>query len=295
MWRQRLNLAGRLRRWNRVPLAVMSLMVVAEADEGEGPLLARPPAVEAELSPDNDSLVPEPSVSGTPGPSGGWTNFLRDLSQEVIPDEYEVRENWGNRKEVFAGFNVRDGELVPRISKRTRRVKHGVWRRFNVRLIDPDERLWFEVRNTRLDAAGGLACEVVLSARLRCTANAEFWNLGVKTGSATVQSDITLKAIAEFRIVGRQLDPEDDSFFTEMEFAPQVDNVRLRLTDIDTRRIGKLEGDVAEALGDGSRQVVQHFVEEQEPKVRKRIARELEDADATLRVTVPRAMIERKP
>lgn len=292
MW-QGLSLARRLRQWGRIPVAFLSLLVVAEADERDGPLLARPPAAGAELPPDADTQAPEPSVSGTAAPAGGWTNFLRDLSQEVIPDEYEVRENWGNRKEVFAGFNVRDGELVPRISKRTKRVKHGTWRRFQVRLIDPEERLWFEVRNSRLDAAGGLACEVVLSARLRCTANAEFWNLGVKTGSATVQSDITLKAVAEFRIVGRQLDPDDDSFFTEMEFMPQVDDVRLRLTDIDTRRIGKLDGDVAEALGDGSRQVVQHFVEEQEPKVRKRIARELADADATLRVPMPRAMFER--
>jgi hypothetical protein len=223
-------------------------------------------------------------------PRGGWTNFLRELSHEVIPDEYEVRENWGHKQEVFSGFNVREGDLLPRISKRTKRVNHGVWRRFKVRLIRPDE-LRFEIRNTRLESAGGLSCEVLVSARLRCTANAEFWNRGVRTGSATVQSDVTLKAVADFRVVGRQADPDNDSFFTEMIYSPEVADVKLRLTDLDVRRIGKVEGDAAEALGDASLKVVQHFIEEQEPRVRKRLREEIESSDAELRVPVPRALI----
>ncbi len=256
--------------------------------EETGPLLAPPPDEESDR---------EPPVSGdaehlvSPAPSGGWANFLRELSQQVIPDEYEVRENWGNRTEVFSGFNVRGGDLVPRISKRTKRVKHGVWRRFRVRLINPEDRLTFEVRNLRIDAGGSPACDVFLSARLRCTANAECWNLGVKTGSATVQSDITLKAVAEFRIVGRQADPDDDSFFTEIIYTPDVADVRLRLTDLDLRRIGKVDGDVAEALGDASQKVVQRLVEDQEPHVRKQIREELQDADAEVRMLLPRAML----
>jgi hypothetical protein len=255
--------------------------------EVEGPLLP-PPADHSAGAPAHNLL--DESAEATPGPAGGWTSFLRELSHEIIPDEYEVRENWGHKTEVFSGFNVREGDLLPRISKRTKRVNHGVWRRFKVRLIHPDE-LRFEVRNARLEPAGGFACEVLVSARLRCTAHAEFWNLGVRTGSATVQSDVTLKAAADFQVVGRQADPDDDSFFTEMVYSPEVARVKLRLTDLDVRRIGKVDGDAAEALGDASRKVVQHFIEEQEPRVRKRLREEIDAADAEWHIPMPRALL----
>lgn len=278
-----LDLISALRRLVTIVLAVIG-SAAASYPAGEGPLL--PPLEEdAILQPPRGS---QPS-SARPSPSGGWAGFLRELSHEVIPDEYEVRENWGHKTEVFAGFNVREGELVPRISKRTKRVNHGAWRRFKVRLIHPDE-LRFEIRNTRLEAGGGLSCEVLVSARLRCTAQAEFWNLGVRTGSATVQSDVALKAVAEVRVVGRQADPEEDSFFTEVVYTPDVPDVRLRLTDLDVRRIGAVDGDVADALGDASRQVVQHFIEKQEPRVRKKLREEIESSDAELRLSLPRAL-----
>jgi hypothetical protein len=252
----------------------------------EGPLLLPPNSKETN---GDASLGLNTEPNSAVASSGGWTSFLRELSHEVIPDEYEVLENWGHKTEVFSGFKVREGDLLPRISKQTKRVNHGVWRRFKVRLIHPDE-LRFEIRNTRLEAAGGLSCEVLVSARLRCTAQAEFWNFGVRTGSATVQSDVTLKAIAGFRVVGRQADPDDDSFFTEVIYSPEVADVKLRLTDLDVRRIGKVDGDAAEALGDASRQVVQQIIEQQEPRVRKRLRNEIESSDAELRVPVPRAL-----
>jgi hypothetical protein len=266
---------------------VIGMATVSRADV-EGPLL--PPPADAESDEATSRKDADASVDRVPAPPGSWTNFLRELSHEVIPNEYEVRENWGHKQEVFTGFNVREGDLLPRISKRTKRVNHGVWRRFKVRLIHPDE-LRFEIRNTRLESAGGLSCEVLVSARLRCTAQAEFWNLGVRTGSATVQSDVTLKAVADFQVVGRQADPDDDSFFTEMVYSPEVADVKLRLTDLDVRRIGKVDGDAANAMGDASRQVVQHFIEEQEPRVRKRLRDEIESSDAELRVPLPRALI----
>jgi hypothetical protein len=76
-----------------------------------------------------------------------------------------------------------------------------------------------------------------------------------------------------------------------MIYWPEVADVKLRLTDLDVRRIGKVEGDAAEALGDASLKVVQHFIEEQEPRVRKRLREEIESSDAELRVPVPRALI----
>jgi hypothetical protein len=132
---------------------------------------------------------------------------------------------------------------------------------------------------------------VVVSARVRCTAQSEFWNLGVQTGSATVQADATVRAVARFIVRSQELDPDDDSWFTEMEYALEVDRVRIELDDFDVRRVGKLEGDLADGLGNTAQALLAEVLEGQEEKVTRRIQRELEERNARFKVTLPRVLV----
>jgi hypothetical protein len=253
-------------RWSRaVGLFFVWLIPLAVSQPGvaRDPLLA-PGALPSE--PASEAESGEASLS-----AGGmtWARLMRELSQEFIPADYEVRRDWGDTAEVFSGFRVRTSRGRLRISKRTRRVNHGLWRRFRVQLVHPEDRLSIKLRNVRLEETGGIAGEIVLTARLRCTADAVSWNYGVRGPGATILTDLTLRAVSEWRLVLRNNDP--DAWIPEFSLVPEVRSLRLRILDFDVRRIGPIGGDVAGELGDASRLIVEELLERQEPRLLRRL------------------------
>lgn len=197
---------------------------------------------------------------------------MRELSHEVIPPDYEVRRDWGETAEVFAGFNVRTDNGRLRVSKRTQRVNHGLWRRFRVELVRPEDRLKIELRNVRLAETGGLTAEVVITARLRCTADAVVWNFGVRGPDTTVLSDVTLRAVFDWKVL--LVNREPDAWIPEYALAVEAERVRLRVLDFDVRRVGLIGGELADELGDASRGIVEELLERQEPRVLRRLRQE---------------------
>jgi len=279
------------RRSCRVLAALLVMQFIAtfcRADEIEGPLLAPP---SGEQTPDVEPS-PVPTVaSGTPN-SHSWANLLRDLADDAILRDYEKRDGWGDQAEIVTGVRVREKNGLPRISKRTKRVNHGVWRRYRIALHKPEEKLRFAVRDVEATEGGGLTFKVVVSARVRCTAESEFWNFGVRTGSATVQADATVGAVARFIVRGREVDPDDDGWLVELEYAPEIERVRIELHDFDVRRVGKLDGDLADGLGNTTQALLSELLHGQEEKVTKRIRRELDERDAGIRVSLPRVLLD---
>lgn len=223
-------------------------------------------------------VPPEPVSDAEAGPATSssqgmtWGRLLRELSQEIVPADYEVLRDWGDTAEVFSGFKVRTTGGRLRISKRTRRVNHGLWRRFRVHLLHRDDRLRIELRNVHLEETGGMAGRVVLTARLRCTADAVSWNYGVRGPGITIHTDLTLRAVMDWQIV--LLNSAPDAWIPEYHLVPDVRRVRLRILDFDVRRIGPVGGDVALALGAASRQIVEELLKRQEPRVLRRLQRE---------------------
>jgi len=260
------------------------------ADEA-GTLLA-PPSGEIVAEPDSDAPSESaPATSGLPA----WSTLLRDLVDETIPRDYEKRDGWGRETEIVTGVRVREKNGLPRISKRTKRVNHGVWKRYRIALINPEEKLKFAVHDVHAAEGAALTFKVVVSARVRCTAQSEFWNFGVQTGSATVQADATVRAVARFIVNSRDLKPDDDSWFTDVEYTLDADRVRIDLDDFDVRRVGKLDGDLADGLGNTAQALLAEVLHGQEQKVTQRIRRELAERDARFKVTLPRVLVGANP
>lgn len=241
----------------------------------------------ATLSADQDATSAPDSLS--------WGTLLRDLVYETVPREYEKRDGWGDQTEVVSGVRVRNKRGIPRVSKRTKRVNHGVWRRYRIALHRPEEKLQIAVRDMRAAereaVTGGLTFKVDLSARVRCTAETEFWSFGVKTGSATVQADATVHAVARFVVRERVLNPDDDGWLVDLEYALEAENVRIDLDDFDVRRVGKLDGDLADGLGNTTQALLAEVLEGQEEKVTRRIQRALDEAEARFKISVPRVLL----
>lgn len=257
------------------------------ADES-GPQLPLPGDADVEQT--KGAAEPGPlSAGAAPGPFA-WSQLLRELAEETIPRDLEQREGWGDQTEVVTGVRIREKHGLPRISKRTKRVNHGVWRRYQVALHRPEETLRFAIQDVRAREGDGLTFKVCVSARVRCTAQSEFWNFGVRTGSATVRADATLRVVARFSVRGRAVSPDDGGWLVEVEYAPEVERVRIELDDFDVRRLGHLDGDLADGLGNLAQGVLAEVLQSQENKVARRIRRELVERDARVRLTVPRVL-----
>jgi hypothetical protein len=231
-------------------------------------------------------VEPTPALDApASAPRFPFVSLLRDLSREVVPDEFEEREDWGRQVRVFSGFDVRGRPPDLRISRRTKLVNHGVWRRFRVQFIHPERRLHLEVRNVQFEPGSGVTFQVVCSARVRCTAQAVVWNYGVKGLSSSLQSDATVRVVAEARITSED-EAKPGSLFSLVVFRPEVTELKLRLADLDVRRVGLIGGDAADELGDASKRTIERLLERQEPELRRTIAKKIDEEDLKLRLPV---------
>ncbi len=197
------------------------------------------------------------------------STFLEEIVREALPEEHEDRDDWGRQVRLLS-----------------KRVNHGLWKRHRVRLLHPEQRFRLELRNVRA-LAGGMACEVAVTARARVIAKAQAWNYGVKAWSTDASTDVTVRIVAECELRWRT-EERGSEWLADLVLEPRVRDIRLRLTDVDARRVGLLRGDAAEALGDGSRRFVERLLEKQEPKVLKKVRREAEELQDRLRIPVPK-------
>jgi hypothetical protein len=265
------------RRWVTVGLFCFGVVLCSTcaAEDGAGPAL--PPTGPEEQAP---ALDPPSSAPRFP-----FVSLLRDLSREVVPDDFEEREDWGRQVKVFSGFDVRGRPPDLRISRRTKLVNHGVWRRFRVQFIHPERRLHLEVRHVRFEPGSGVTFQVVCSARIRCTAQAVVWNYGVKGLSSSLQSDATVRLVADARVTAQD-EAKPGSLFSLVVFRPEVTELKLRLADLDVRRVGLIGGEAADELGDASKRTIERLLERQEPKLRRTIAKKIDEEDLKLRLPV---------
>jgi hypothetical protein len=258
----------------------VSLCSTCTAEDGTGPALLPPSVEEAPAQQEPAAREEHPVAARFP-----FVSLLRDLSREVVPDNFEERDDWGRQVKIFAGFDMRGRPPDLRISRRTKLVNHGVWRRCRVQFIHPERRLHLEVRNVQFEPESGVTFQVVCTARVRCTAQAVVWNYGVKGLSSSVQSDATVRVVADARITAEE-DTKSGSLFSLVVFRPEVTELKLRLADLDVRQVGLIGGDAADELGDASKRTIERLLERQEPKLRRTIGKKIDEEDLKLRLPV---------
>ena len=62
-----------------------------------------------------------------------WT-FAR-LIEDAIPDHYEKEKDWGKTKNITVGIRNKGIKLY----RRKKPVNHGVWKRYRVSLVEPEQ------------------------------------------------------------------------------------------------------------------------------------------------------------
>lgn len=175
------------------------------------------------------------------------SDLVRQTILDNLPREFTGDNDWGQKREVLSGlkFKTDDGRL--RISKRTKEVNDGVWTNYRVMLIDPAQQFRLRVANLRRVAPGRLAVQVFLSAQLAGEARYERWRRGVKMLNFKVEAQSTFEAALNCEIGLRFV---SGRFLRELAVDPKVTSVRLSLVDINLDRVSRIDGPVAQELGD---------------------------------------------
>ncbi|MFG0332487.1 MAG: hypothetical protein ACF8TS_03905 [Maioricimonas sp. JB049] len=235
------------------------------------PLRAAPP-------PDG---VDEPSVVDVLPPDANWSELIEALLLEAIPQDYEDLRHWGKKVEVFDGFRIRG----LRMSKRTKAVNHGLWRRYRVRLLHPEKTFDLEVRELQPAGGGRFTFQVLVTARARCHVKLTQWALGVKGLSTSSEADVRIRMWADCSLRIRTERPQG-RWLPDLVFEPDVHRIRLKVLDVDVRRIGPIGGTVAEEIGNGSRLVVAEMLRQREDKLVRKARRAIARKRDRLRVSI---------
>jgi hypothetical protein len=228
-----------------------------------------------------DSVASYAETDADQGPS--WSEIIEDLVVNLIPRDFVDDRHWGQTQKVSRGVRVRTKGGRVRLEQREKKVNHGFWRRVKVKLLTPEKSLQLEIRNVRKTDAGASRFDLFLQVRARCETQFVFWSYDVKGLNGSVESDVTVQALLDcsFRI---ETAAKEGAWLPEVAIAPQVHDLDLKLTDVDTRRAGLIGGWVADELGNFTRQVMEDLLQSQERKVLERIQKSIRKKEDRLRL-----------
>ena len=214
------------------------------------------------------------------------SELVESIVRAAVPRTFEDVRHWNKHEKVFAGVKVKTDGLNVRISKRTKVVRHGFWRRYTVTLIDPERTLKVRISDVQSLGGGLWTFTVTADVRANVLVRFEHWNLGVKlfntsseaNASLRLRSDCSLKVAVE----------SDDKTGPVVVFTPDVKTVKLSLPNLDVKKFGELRGDVATDLFDGLENVIEDLLETQEGNVRKQARKEIARHQDDLRIPLGR-------
>jgi hypothetical protein len=212
---------------------------------------------------------------------------FQDLVRQEILDglkpEYQSQHDWGHQTEVEK-VHVRGKWFEPRLEKTPKQENDGLWQRFVVTPIDPDQNLLTHVEEIRATDDG---IAFVLTAQAKVTGQGQFerWKKGVHLFDISSDADATVSAriqceVAIHREPGRLVD--------DMVLDPHVSAIELTLVDLELKRVGKLGRDVARELGDAMRPTIAKELERREPHMIQRANESIHRHPERLRFSVDR-------
>jgi|GEM_PF-2789871 len=216
----------------------------------------------------------EPDTASPASPQS-LGDVLRLCLLNSLQEEYVDLKHWKGSVERFDGFRVRGLH----ISRRKREVEHGFWRRYKARLIRPEETLQLTVTQIPGEA-DSVRFRIELDLQAQCEATFVWWTYGVKGWNGTGVSQARLRAIL---ILDTR--PQVRFSFSDplprLDLRPQIQDLKLKLIDLDLERLGIFDGPVVTALGDGSREAIEQLIQTQEKRLRQQLQAQLDRQTGT--------------
>jgi hypothetical protein len=213
-----------------------------------------------------------------------FLQLVADLVRSNLPAQHVDEKHWNKAKEVYAGVHFRRDGWNIETKRRWRTVNHGLWRRFQVDLIDPNQFLELTVSNVVWLPNGRLQFSLQATAAVKIHVRQARWNLDIRLYSAHVEARAKVQLDVDAN-VGFQIDPT--VFPPALALDPVVNQATLRMTSLEVDRIGHIGGDAAEEIGNAVEGLIQsEIIKPQSEKLAEKINRQIDKRRDRLRVSM---------
>lgn len=208
----------------------------------------------------------------TPTANQAIAELAKEIILDSIPPQYEKSDNWGHQDEFHVGYHWVERGGRWHFDKRIKRLNDGLWRKYTVKLIDPQQNL--RVRFTKPRPAGERRTkfQVFLTAKLWTDARQERWRVGVKGLNFHIEAEATVEIRLDIEI---GIEPVDGASLGTIEIKPTVTGVGLRLVDLTLKKFDKIGGDLARELGNAAEDILAGELHKREGEVQKKINAEI--------------------
>lgn len=240
-------------------------------------LAATPSIIAPDASLDPQQVMPEAA-------SERMLQFIAGIVRDNIPNQHVNEKDWNKTKEVYAGIKFRREGLKLETERRWKTVNHGLWRRYQVDLVNPDQTLQVKISDVYWMPDNRLHFHLQVLSTVRVHARQARWNLDVKLYSAHVEAKATVLLDIDAH-VGFQVDP---TFLPPaLVLDPIVANASLQMASFEVDKIGHLGGDLAEELGDATEGIIRReLIEPQSDKLTDKLNRQIDKRRESLKVAI---------
>lgn len=266
--------------WMLVVAGIESRSAVAQ------PVPIKPPTI--------DTPAASPAIPAAPTPLDGpplqdvptWSELARAILLTAIPDKYVDRKHWDITREIFDGVRVDQRGFNIRVAERKRKVNHGSWYMYTIRFPNPEKNLRLIIDQVQSPSPGKFTFAIHIAMKnILLHGQFEQWVLGVKGPNFDFESDVEVHMHARVQLTIRT-ETLPDKLLPDLVLDPLVQSVRLDLVDVNTHRIGRVGGDIAEELGDSSRKLFEDLIHSQEGRVVKKANEAIQKKRDSLRLPV---------
>ena len=194
-----------------------------------------------------------------------------DLLLKHVPHTYTDTRKWGLQEERKGRVRIRREGWKLETKRKRIMVNHGTWRKYSVRLVNPDENVRLSVLRLRGED-GKLALDLHLDALLAVDARQAKWVNGVQLyslnaeGSARVRLTLQLEIDFDLRL-------EDTPM--RVALVPKAQAAALEISDFKIDRVSKLGGELAQQVTEAAREKLDEKVGEFETKLVDKINKEI--------------------
>lgn len=216
------------------------------------------------VAPAHHSTTDQPLVDAARN-TLAWT-FAR-LIEDAIPEHYDKQKDWGKTKNITVGLS---NEGI-KIKRRKKPVNHGVWKHYQVWMVDPEKNLSVRIDNLRTLDGGRVGFTLVLSAKLDLWARAKVYQYGVHLIALEVVGETAFDLALDCEVGVRHKADDDKS---TLAVDPHVADARLTLRDFRLDRISDVKGPLVREIGEEVQDLVEH--ELQGPKLTDKLNRAID-------------------
>lgn len=231
--------------------------------------------------------VAEPAAKDQPRPSDAE---LKELSQWVrwlclmnLPANVEDTRKWGKQRRVWDGLDIKLDGLRIDTKQKWKTANDGTWSRYLIEFVDPAKQLQVEVKSFDVQSDGRkfrTSVWVVAPLKLFGRVNQYARDVQLISVSANADAVVRMKVDCEVEI---QLLPV--SFPPDVEFRPKVTDASIELLEFKVRQISKIDGEPAEWIGEGIRDLLDRKLADYRDKLVLKMNQTIAKQQSKLRIS----------